>query len=156
MGESYGKKASKLKENVKMMLEYEADGDMLHKLELIHTLQRLGVSYHFEAEIKSILDKVYNHYYVNNMKCYSKEDLYTTALKFRLLRQHNHNVPQGTYYSSIHLFCFFFFFYFFRSFITKAITQLDIVYIYLQRFSVTLWMNRANSRTALLKIQRAC
>lgn len=101
-----------MKDNVKMMLDKE-ERDILHKLELVDTLQRLGVSYHFENEIKTILEKVYNHYYKNDIK-WCKEDLYATALKFRLLRQHNHNVPQGTYVveslinSSIYLLSFIF------------------------------------------------
>ncbi|KAL2460391.1 cineole-1 [Abeliophyllum distichum] len=76
---------------VKMMLDEVVEP--LDQLELIDNLQRLGISYHFENEIKQIL-------WVINKK-YSKidqdskiNDLYATALEFRLLRQHGFNVSQ--------------------------------------------------------------
>lgn len=64
--------------------------DPLDQLQLIDTLQRLGLAYHFEDEIKSILMSIYSH---NNTGM--REDLYATALEFRLLRQHGYKIPQG-------------------------------------------------------------
>ncbi|CAK9157540.1 unnamed protein product [Ilex paraguariensis] len=69
-----------------MMIEKATEP--LDQLELIDNLQRLGVSYHFEDEIKRILENIYS----NNK--WQKEDLYAAALRFRLLRQHGYDVPQ--------------------------------------------------------------
>ena len=65
--------------------------DPLDGLELIDDLQRLGVFYHFEGEIKRVLESIYNN------KCgkWNNGNLHATALKFRLLRQHGYNIPQG-------------------------------------------------------------
>ncbi|XP_059281233.1 terpene synthase 10-like [Lycium ferocissimum] len=49
MGEEYSKQAAKLKENVRMMLN-EKDMRLLDQLDLVATLQRLGIHYHFEVE----------------------------------------------------------------------------------------------------------
>ncbi|KAL6326921.1 hypothetical protein AAG906_012528 [Vitis piasezkii] len=65
----------------------------LDQLELIDVLQRLGLYYHFKDEIKRILDSIYNQY--NQHEEWKKDDLYATALEFRLLRQHGYDVPQG-------------------------------------------------------------
>ncbi|THG13153.1 hypothetical protein TEA_012692 [Camellia sinensis var. sinensis] len=59
--------------------------DPLGGLEMIDDLQRLGVCYHFEDEIKRVLDNIRNDDKWNN------EDLHSTALQFRLLRQHGYN-----------------------------------------------------------------
>ncbi|KAJ0081031.1 hypothetical protein Patl1_11585 [Pistacia atlantica] len=68
--------------------------DPLHQLELIDDLERLGVSYHFQEEIKRILNKIHN----NNSSNYNKrkESLHVVALEFRLLRQHGYDIPTGT------------------------------------------------------------
>ncbi|VVB10483.1 unnamed protein product [Arabis nemorensis] len=66
----------------------------LEQLELIDELQKLGVSYHFEREIKNILVKIYH----KNVREYEeKEDLHATTLKFRLLREHGFNVSEGIF-----------------------------------------------------------
>ena len=49
-GQTYTRQLEKLKGDVKMMLG-EAEKP-LHQLELIDTLQRLGIHYHFGEEIK--------------------------------------------------------------------------------------------------------
>ena len=67
--------------------------DPLEQLELIDTLQRLGLSYHFESEMKRILEGLYNNYHCGNTR--KEENLYVTALKFRLLRQHGYKVSEG-------------------------------------------------------------
>ncbi|XP_058091520.1 probable terpene synthase 11 [Magnolia sinica] len=58
-------------------------------MKLIDTLQRLGIAYHFQEEISTILDRFYN----------SKDDhdLFLTSLAFRLLRQHSYNVPPSVF-----------------------------------------------------------
>ncbi|WOG94910.1 hypothetical protein DCAR_0314207 [Daucus carota subsp. sativus] len=82
-GEICSRQACELKENVRFLLNKE-DLDSLHKLELVDAIQRLGVSYHFEDEIKRILEAIYN-----NDEKLNSQDLHATSLKFRLLRQHN-------------------------------------------------------------------
>ncbi|KAM5551570.1 hypothetical protein ABKV19_026420 [Rosa sericea] len=53
------------------------------KLHFINHIQRLGVSYHFEDEIDQILQQVHREE--------EYDDLCTTALSFRLLRQQGYN-----------------------------------------------------------------
>lgn len=77
---------------VKKVLERETDPT--RQLELIDDLQRLGLSDHFQNEFKEILNSVYldNTYYKSGE---ADRDLYSTALAFRLLRQHGFQVAQG-------------------------------------------------------------
>ncbi|OAY36018.1 terpene synthase 10 [Manihot esculenta] len=91
-GEVYTNRISKLKEEVRLILLKQAV-DPLDQLQLIDTLQRLGLAYHFEDEIKSILMSIYSH---NNAR---REDLYATALEFRLLREHGYKIPQEIFNS---------------------------------------------------------
>lgn len=59
-------------------------------LNLVDAIQRLGVAYHFETEIEEALQHIYsNHIEMED------GDLYSTALGFRLLRQHGYNVSCG-------------------------------------------------------------
>ncbi|KAH7855347.1 hypothetical protein Vadar_023937 [Vaccinium darrowii] len=91
VGDAYAKQATKLKVDVRIILEKVEDP--LVGLEIIDDLQRLGVSYHFEEEIKRILEKVYN----NSFDDWYKKDMHAIALKFRLMRQHGFNIPQGVF-----------------------------------------------------------
>lgn len=69
----------------------------LELLELVDILQRLGLSYHFEEEIDRVLKQMYVNIYTTNRNDGQKsEDLYATALEFRLLRREGYHVPQGT------------------------------------------------------------
>ncbi|XP_071722522.1 terpene synthase 10-like [Rutidosis leptorrhynchoides] len=77
-----------LKEDVSIMLvKVKAGGDPLLQLDLIDTLIRLGLAYLFDDQIKSIL---------NNISCHDdtwkKDDLSSTSLGFRLLRQYGYEV----------------------------------------------------------------
>ncbi|WKA02037.1 hypothetical protein VitviT2T_020278 [Vitis vinifera] len=94
VGETYTRQLEKLKGDVKIMLGQV--GEPLHQLELIDTLQRLGIHYHFGEEIKRILHSIYNNY--NRNDTWKNGDLYATALEFRLLRQHGYHVPQGVFH----------------------------------------------------------
>ncbi|KAG4149930.1 hypothetical protein ERO13_D05G363880v2 [Gossypium hirsutum] len=75
------------------------------KLNFIDSVQRLGVSYHFTKKIEDELENIYHN---NND---AENDIYTTSLRFRLLREHGFNVScdvfnkfkdeQGTFKSSM-------------------------------------------------------
>lgn len=80
-----------MREQVKLMLIAAVDKPSTEKLSVI---QRLGVSYHVESEIDEMLQHIHKNY---------KDDLHnddhvsnTTALRFRLLRQHGYNISCGT------------------------------------------------------------
>ncbi|KAA3481944.1 terpene synthase 10-like [Gossypium australe] len=91
--ESYKERASKLKEEVRMMFENVVDP--LEKLELIDAIQRLGLSYHFGAEIKKTLKNISTD--CSSTVAWNKGNLYATALEFRLLRQHGYKVNQDVF-----------------------------------------------------------
>ena len=90
-GESCTKRLDKLKGEVRMMFYKVVDS--LEQLEMIDVLQRLGLSYHFEDELRRILEGVYMN--TNHGICNKEKNLYATALEFRLLRQNGYRVPQG-------------------------------------------------------------
>ncbi|TYH52578.1 hypothetical protein ES332_D09G037800v1 [Gossypium tomentosum] len=94
LGESFNEQAIRLLGEVRMMLEKVMDP--LEKLELIDTLQRLGLSYHFQDETKRILEDI--HIRADQSKALWKEgNLYATALEFRLLRQHGYNLTEEVF-----------------------------------------------------------
>ncbi|GMI72393.1 hypothetical protein like AT3G25810 [Hibiscus trionum] len=68
----------------------------LKKLELIDTLQRLGLSYHFQNETKRILEGIWSD---EGEFSWKKDNLYATALEFRLLRQHGYKATQEAFSS---------------------------------------------------------
>ncbi|KAG5546310.1 hypothetical protein RHGRI_018473 [Rhododendron griersonianum] len=81
-----------LKEKVRKQL-VEAKGEYSQQLDLIDAIQRLGVAYHFETEIDQGLHQIYETYHQSGHKNVNNdEDLYITALSFRLLRQQGYPV----------------------------------------------------------------
>lgn len=58
------------------------------RLVMIDDLRRLGIEYHFQEEIESLLCGLCENYG-------ALSSLYDIALSFRLLREHGHNVSQG-------------------------------------------------------------
>ncbi|KAF2285862.1 hypothetical protein GH714_008471 [Hevea brasiliensis] len=70
-----------LKQEVRRMLIEIGTDQPDQKLSLIDGVQRLGVGYHFKSEIEDALKKLYHD------SNYNQNDLYTVALRFRLLRQ---------------------------------------------------------------------
>ncbi|KAA8524544.1 hypothetical protein F0562_010967 [Nyssa sinensis] len=80
-----------MKDEVKRLINETTDP--LAKLELIDAVQRLDLKDHFETEIKNGVDFVYK----NSSDAWLFDDLYATALRFRLLRQHGYNVPQEVF-----------------------------------------------------------
>ncbi|XP_048325501.2 terpene synthase 10 isoform X2 [Ziziphus jujuba] len=94
-GEPYARLVDMLKEEVRVMLQ---EADCLAQLELIDMLQKLGVSYHFEDQIQSILKDMFNNImYTNKNKDMMNNNLYATALQLRLLRQHGYWLPQEVF-----------------------------------------------------------
>ncbi|EOA26772.1 hypothetical protein CARUB_v10022869mg [Capsella rubella] len=81
-----------LKEKVRKMFDDEKK-TYLEKLEFIDDVERLGISYHFQAEIDNILLSSYQKDRVNVKEC----DLHATALEFRLFRQHGFNVSEDIF-----------------------------------------------------------
>lgn len=69
----------------------------LRQLELIDDLQKLGILYHFHDQINQIMGRIYIEYKNCNIinVTEEKDNLYSTALAFRLLRQHGYKVSQG-------------------------------------------------------------
>ncbi|KAL8554926.1 hypothetical protein ACS0TY_002928 [Phlomoides rotata] len=95
--ERYWSRASELMEQVRMLLNRQ-EIEPVRQLELIDDLQKLGISYHFEDQIKHIIEHVYiEHKYCNNINVSEENDLYSTALGFRLFRQHGFQVSQEVF-----------------------------------------------------------
>lgn len=62
--------------------------DLPLKLELVDTLERLGLDYHYEKEIDDLLCSIRDD---AGEDC----DVRTTALRFYLLRKHGYHVSPG-------------------------------------------------------------
>ncbi|XP_051151914.1 beta-caryophyllene synthase-like [Andrographis paniculata] len=87
-------KLETLKEHVRKLLD-ATPNNSLHKLELIDTVQRLGVGYHFQNEIEGSLKEVYDAYAKGGFN--DGNDLHVVALRFRLLRNQRFNVPSNVF-----------------------------------------------------------
>ncbi|XP_043720846.1 terpene synthase 10-like [Telopea speciosissima] len=97
-GEAYKSKTKKLEEEVRCKLDDEAM-EQLDLLELIDDIERLGLGYLFQEDIKKALDIIIVCLEdVQTMSTRDDESLHATALRFRLLRQHGYEVnPQGMF-----------------------------------------------------------
>ncbi|KAK8934054.1 hypothetical protein KSP39_PZI015403 [Platanthera zijinensis] len=80
----------KLKEDVRQSIHDEKN-DIIELLDLIDGLCQIGVSYHFESEIKNMLLRVGSSFEI--LSNILKNNLHGCALLFRLLREHGINVP---------------------------------------------------------------
>ncbi|XP_077251530.1 alpha-terpineol synthase, chloroplastic-like isoform X2 [Tasmannia lanceolata] len=89
--EMYKRQIQKLKEDVRCLLKNVEQP--LARLKLIDTLQRLGVGYQFKNEIKGVLSVIS----IDDNNTMIEGDLYATALRFRLLRQHGFEVSQDVF-----------------------------------------------------------
>lgn len=76
------------------MLLAVSDKPAITKLDLIDSVQRLGVSYHFEREIDEILQQIQA---IHSDCCDQdhNDNLYSISLRFRLLRQHGYRISCG-------------------------------------------------------------
>ncbi|KAJ4718978.1 Valencene synthase [Melia azedarach] len=72
-----------LKQDVRRLITANTD-EQVKKLQLIDTVQCLGVAYLFEKEIEDELEKIHDHLYIDSDNVY---DVYTVSLAFRLMRQ---------------------------------------------------------------------
>ena len=73
-------------------METTASRELVLKLELVDTLQRIGVDYHYRKEIDELLRDV--HLDAQHEEgC--DDDLYVVSLRFYLLRKHGYNVSSG-------------------------------------------------------------
>ncbi|GAA0147839.1 hypothetical protein LIER_36595 [Lithospermum erythrorhizon] len=92
VGEEYVKRGAERKEQVKKLLEWNNEREPSYYFELIDDLQRLGLLYLFQTQVKLVLANLYNK--IGN-QTQPKDDLYTAALKFRLFRQYGFHISQG-------------------------------------------------------------
>jgi len=82
------------KEEVKKFF-LSSTNDMAKILNLIDSLQRLGISYQFEHEIDEALEQIHNNFTDNKEMTSEEGDLHFLALIFRLLRQKGYHVSSG-------------------------------------------------------------
>ncbi|XXG83142.1 hypothetical protein AAC387_Pa10g0967 [Persea americana] len=66
----------------------------LEKMELVDTVQRLGLGYLFNKEIKEVLNTIAS----SKPTFKTKKDLHAVALQFRLLRQHGYEVSSDAFH----------------------------------------------------------
>ncbi|MCL7047754.1 hypothetical protein MKW94_005638 [Papaver nudicaule] len=97
----YGIRAEKLKEDVRCLLNDRRKASTgswsssASLLQLINNTQRLGFSYHFDNEIKDAMRTMYKDKDI----IWEEVDLFTRAVRFRLLRQHGFDVSQDVFES---------------------------------------------------------
>lgn len=87
--------AEKLKEKVKSIFQSSLNQNIVQKLNFIDSIQRLGVSYHFQQEINQALEQIYNTFTQHNT-INEHGDYHFIALLFRLLRQQGYGISSGT------------------------------------------------------------
>eukprot|EP01018_Ginkgo_biloba_P004092 Gb_24809 [translate_table: standard] len=103
----YRERAEKLIGEIKCMFNAinngDGDGyliDLIERLLVVDTVERLGIDRHFQLEIKQALDYVYRYWNERGIGCgkdNSLVDLEVTALGFRLLRLHRYNVSPAIF-----------------------------------------------------------
>ncbi|KAF5950114.1 hypothetical protein HYC85_012107, partial [Camellia sinensis] len=92
-------KAKKLKEVRATIGDEDVNPSTI--LELIDDIQRLGLSYHFEEDIRRALNRIM---FAQRTNVRLEKGIHAIALYFRLCRQHGFEVSQGTkkYFGSSH------------------------------------------------------
>jgi hypothetical protein len=81
-------RADELKEEVRKVIKSATD--TFERMNLIDTIGRLGIGYHFEKEINEVLTSLNDAKFGSNNKL-----IHEVALRFRLLRQHGFHVSAG-------------------------------------------------------------
>ncbi|KAA8532359.1 hypothetical protein F0562_032386 [Nyssa sinensis] len=90
----YETRADELKRYVKKYLINNEDIGQLAWLEIIDDLQRLGLDYHFEKEIRNALCMIISN---PTNDVIMEGGLHATALRFQILRQHGYKVSQDVF-----------------------------------------------------------
>ncbi|KAK7335349.1 hypothetical protein VNO80_27130 [Phaseolus coccineus] len=88
--------AEKLKEEVISIFQSSMNQNIVQKLNFIDSVQRLGVSYHFQQEINQELEQIYNTY-SKNTSINEDGDYHSIALLFRLLRQQGYGISSDVF-----------------------------------------------------------
>jgi len=93
---SHMKERAKVKEQQvrQIIQETMASSNLLRKLELVDTLQRLGVDYRYYEEIDQLLRSVYDD---GDKDGGGSDDLYLTSLRFYLLRKHGYTTSSDVF-----------------------------------------------------------
>lgn len=106
---SYSERAERLTGEVKDMFEslWVEDGeltsplnDLIQCLSMVDNVERLGISRHFENEIKAAIEYVYSYWSERGIGCGRDSvvpDLNSTALGFRILRLHGYSVSSDVF-----------------------------------------------------------
>nr|XP_018677173.1 PREDICTED: alpha-humulene synthase-like [Musa acuminata subsp. malaccensis] len=81
-------RAAELMEQVRSM--FKDTTDILQTMDLVDSIQLLGLSYHFDKEISEALNRVHD-------ADFNDHALYDTALRFRLLRQQGYHVTPDVF-----------------------------------------------------------
>uniref|UniRef100_A0A804JX65 Uncharacterized protein n=1 Tax=Musa acuminata subsp. malaccensis TaxID=214687 RepID=A0A804JX65_MUSAM len=81
-------RATELMEQVRSM--FKDTTDILQTMDLVDSIQLLGLSYHFEKEISEALNRVHD-------ADFNDHALYDTALRFQLLRQQGYHVTPDVF-----------------------------------------------------------
>ena len=86
------------KKGMELNFDYENGGlSILQLLEQIDDIERLGLDYRFQNDIRRALNFIAS-IKENNTEHEEKEgSLHEASLRFRLLRKHGYNVSQGTF-----------------------------------------------------------
>ncbi|PIA50671.1 hypothetical protein AQUCO_01200115v1 [Aquilegia coerulea] len=93
------KRIEELKKQMKSLLCSASGNDLLQELELIDNIQRLGLAYHFEMEIQTMLQRIFEDADIqvldhNVDHC---ANLHRVSLQFRLLRQAGYYVSPDVF-----------------------------------------------------------
>ncbi|KAK7312916.1 hypothetical protein VNO77_37160 [Canavalia gladiata] len=97
-GDTNMKQIQILEEDVRKKLVSPIDDNFSFKLNFIDSVQRLGVSYHFEREIDEALHQIYCTSTNENNVITHNDDLHHLALLFRLLRQAGYRISSSVFY----------------------------------------------------------
>ncbi|WOG86218.1 hypothetical protein DCAR_0205419 [Daucus carota subsp. sativus] len=88
--DKYSEEIQLLEQEVSAMLVAVTKGELGEKLKLIDTIERLGLSYHFSDQIEQQLDILFRTEE-------ESDDLFTEALRFRILRQHGYGISPDVF-----------------------------------------------------------
>ncbi|CAM0879102.1 unnamed protein product [Alopecurus aequalis] len=85
-----GRAKAKKHEVRQIILDTASSSDLLQKLDLVDTLQRIGVDYHYKKEIDELVRDIHD----DKTELF---DLRTAALRFYLLRKHGYRVSSDVF-----------------------------------------------------------